>query len=375
MIDRGVTEAHVRAVLDIDDRVLRNYWITQSYADLSLALAALLAPDSANWCTFATWASRTVGENLRGEGLPDWLRERVVQDNGMMGAMAEANARPARRVGLVHHVTTDRIMDVVRDAFGATALNLSEGNSVVFAEIGLAGARFVAAYGAAAPRDTARASVLDACAAATPFEGVNRLQAGFSFWCDAMETDDVRLRSQRIMAGSVQLGAHEQNRLQAAVAASMDMGANQMATRLAQNLLKRAAWLRPLVWVVEHTLAPVTDSIARVWDDVMTEFVGAADTPDGKLRLGHDVPSLPGRPFLSPDLVAPRMPELETLLHRFDRSSGDGHGSAADNWVAFDDRMNFIVNLFLSRHHHPPMFDPPFPADVVAQLEAGTIPR
>ncbi len=379
MIDRGVTEAHVQAVLGIEDRVLRNYWITQSYADLSRALATLLAPDTANWCTFAAWASRTVGENLRGEDLPDWLRDRVTQDDGMMGAVDKTNARHRRlhKVGLVHHLTSDRIMGVVADAFGATALNLSEGNSIVFAEIGRAGAAFVAAYGAGATttRAAARRHVLSACARAAPFEGVNRLEAGFAFWCDAMDTDDVRLRSQRIMAGTVQLGAHEQNRLQAAVADSMDMGVNQMVTRVAQDLLKRAGWLRPLVWLVERTLRPIADCVARLWDDVMTEFVGAADTPEGRLRLGHDVPPLPGQPFTPLDLVAPLMPELTALLGRFDRSQGDGQGSAAGNWVEFDDRMNFILNLFVSRHHHRPMFDPPLPAEVVVQLEAGTIPR
>ncbi len=41
-MNRGVTKAHIDEVLAIDDRVLRNYWVTQSYADFSAALTELL---------------------------------------------------------------------------------------------------------------------------------------------------------------------------------------------------------------------------------------------------------------------------------------------------------------------------------------------
>ena len=56
-MERGTSIGHIRAVLAIDDRVLRNYWVTQTYSDLSSGLAAVLDPDTANWCTFGTWAS------------------------------------------------------------------------------------------------------------------------------------------------------------------------------------------------------------------------------------------------------------------------------------------------------------------------------
>ena len=48
----------------VDGRVLRNHWVTQTYSDLAAGLAELLDPDTANWCTFGTWASCTVGQNL-----------------------------------------------------------------------------------------------------------------------------------------------------------------------------------------------------------------------------------------------------------------------------------------------------------------------
>ena len=57
-----------------DDPVRRNLLITQSYHDLSSALAAQLGRENANWCTFATWASRTAGTFIRDEEIPRVVR-------------------------------------------------------------------------------------------------------------------------------------------------------------------------------------------------------------------------------------------------------------------------------------------------------------
>jgi hypothetical protein len=39
-----------------------------------------------------------------------------------------------------------------------------------------------------------------------------------------------------------------------------------------------------------------------------------------------------------------------------------------------DDRMNFITNLFRSRHHRMALFEPPFTPEVLADIEADTLP-
>ena len=62
------------------------------------------------------------------------------------------------------------------------------------------------------------------------------------------------------------------------------------------------------------------------------------------------------------------------MLARFDRSGANGVGSAAADWVNLDDRMNFITNLFVSRHHRFELFQPPFDGAVVTDIEAGRIP-
>jgi hypothetical protein len=376
-MNRGTTATHVQAVLAIDDRVLRNYWVTQTYSDLAAGLTQLLGPETANWCTFGTWASDTVGRNIRGEDLPKWLHDRVVLHDGMMGAIRSVNEGPQGKLlsECLHFVTSDHVIDVVRELLSACALNLSNGNTEVFAEIAPAAATFIACYGAQPVNDaSARARVLEVCEGAPPFEGVNRLRAGFSLWCDAMDETAPATRSQRILAGSLQLGAHEQHHLQGAIAGSMDMGINQSAALYRERLVADGGDVARLEPSIASALDPVVRATGDLWGDLMTKLLGTIETPDGTLLLDHDVPPIPGQPFIPSDIEPVVVDDLSTLLARFDRSGANGVGSAAADWVNLDDRMNFIANLFVSRHHRIELFQPPFDGAVVADIEAGRIP-
>jgi ER-bound oxygenase mpaB/B'/Rubber oxygenase, catalytic domain len=376
-MERGVSIEHVRAVLAIDDRVLRNYWVTQSYADLAAGLTALLNPDTANWCTFGTWASYTVGRNLRGDDLPDWLHQRVVRSDGMMGLAQDANRAilGAHSQGGLRHIVPEQVSDMVRQRFGACATNLSDGNTEVFAEIAPAAATFLACFNGT-PRDSsARARVLRACERVPEFEGSNRLALGFTHWCDALsETDPIR-RSQLILAGSLELGAHEQHHLQGPIAGSMDMGVNQSVELLKQHLAKDDPRWAGIEQSLDAVLHPLGVAIGDLWGDLMTGMLGTIVTPDGTLRLDHDVPGLPGQPFVPPDLDSVVVDDLTRLLTRFDRSDGHGGDSRALDWVSLNDRMNFITNLFRSRHHRTSLFQPPFDDPLLAAIQADRLPE
>ena len=58
---------HVRATPDV---VLRNLRITQFYHDTATELRAH-RPHDVSWFAFGTWASRTAGEFIRGEEVPN----------------------------------------------------------------------------------------------------------------------------------------------------------------------------------------------------------------------------------------------------------------------------------------------------------------
>src|ERR1022692_3363194 len=60
----------IKEIISLDnDPVLRNLKITQCYYDLSQAIAARVGYENANWCTFATWASKTAGHFIRMENV------------------------------------------------------------------------------------------------------------------------------------------------------------------------------------------------------------------------------------------------------------------------------------------------------------------
>ena len=376
-MDRRNSTEHVKQVLAIEDRVLRNYWVTQSYADLAAGLSALLDPDTANWCTFGTWASCTVGRNLRGEDLPDWLHQRVVLSDGMMGVAREANqalqtVHPDRAF---YQIVPEHVSDVVRELFGACATNLSDGNTEVFAEIAPAAATFISCFGTRRLEpSSARANVLRVCEGAPEFEGKNRLHAGFAHWCDALSESDPTRRSQLILAGSLQLGAHEQHHLQGPIAGSMDMGVNQSVVHLMGRVVKDEPIPPAIVESVAALLYPLGRALSEVWGSLMTELLGTIQTPEGTLRLDHDVPPIPGKSFVPSDLQSVVVDDLASLQERFNRAERSGHGSRAINWVSLDDRMNFITNLFTSRHHRKEMFQPPFGPAVLAEIQDGRIP-
>src|SRR5687768_6924800 len=58
----------VDSIVALTDPVIRNLHITQSYCELSQATSRLVG-SAANWCTYATWASKQAGITIRQEDL------------------------------------------------------------------------------------------------------------------------------------------------------------------------------------------------------------------------------------------------------------------------------------------------------------------
>ena len=124
-----------------------------------------------------------------------------------------------------------------------------------------------------------------------------------AFRCGATRTyeADPQRKSQLILAGSLQLGAHEQNHLQDAIAGSIDMGMNQSIERLSRHL-GSSRGIAELAERLAGVLDPLGEAVADLWGDMMTELLGTIQTPDGTLQLTDDVPLLPDLPFLPSDL-------------------------------------------------------------------------
>src|SRR5688572_20497013 len=81
------TPDEVRRIVPISDPLLRNLEITHCYGRLSAAMAERTGP-CANWCTYATWASRQAGRTIRGEDLIETLRTRLRVESALLHPLA-----------------------------------------------------------------------------------------------------------------------------------------------------------------------------------------------------------------------------------------------------------------------------------------------
>jgi len=135
----------VYAIAAMENPVLRSLQITQCYAELSAAMRARIG-SAADWCTFATWASRQAGSTIRGEDFLD-ARARILGQRSWILAPFASLSRWLLRNGLFQPNT--RLGRAVKeihtpfDAFEAASREVATGNLKVFAEIGLEFARFI----------------------------------------------------------------------------------------------------------------------------------------------------------------------------------------------------------------------------------------
>ena len=69
-------ENEIARIAALTDAAERNTRITDSYSKLSAEVDRRIQ-GHANWCTYATWASRQAGVTIRHEDLVDVLRDRI----------------------------------------------------------------------------------------------------------------------------------------------------------------------------------------------------------------------------------------------------------------------------------------------------------
>ena len=81
--------AEIDRITRIGDAPLRNVLITQTYCDLSHGLSLVTSPSNANWSSFATWASKTAGQTIRNEEVPNEVAK-LLRDQAHLEAASKA---------------------------------------------------------------------------------------------------------------------------------------------------------------------------------------------------------------------------------------------------------------------------------------------
>jgi hypothetical protein len=376
--------AEVARVAGLTDPVLRNLLITQCYAELSAALAKRL-PGAANWCTFATWASRQAGRTIRGEDLAEAVRHGV--DAWLGEGALEGVALAVRALGA--DASAAELRRTVRDALIAgPALAragdaVARGNLKVFAEIAHEFARFLEFCGHHESPDPARIEAFVATLApGDPPAGQQYLRQAFARYYDAIVERDPAVRSERILLANLEVGFHEQTRLQPEIAEAVSaavLEARDVTPRLLAALLPAGGFL-PRVrrfftrlfggkTPLDRAVETLVEDAARQVRAAVTEHMMTLQLARTRLRLGHDLEAA-----FPPALASPRDPLLLALLARVDPTRDSPRESGARDWADLPDRMHFIADMFRCYQETRDLFDPPYSPDQIAAMKAGRRP-
>jgi hypothetical protein len=297
----------VERIVAIPDPVIRNLEITQCYSLLAAAM-----DKHANWCTYATWASRQAGRTIRGEDLLDRLAAELGRDAELLHPIRSL-CRWLLRNGRLRRLHTPS------DAIALASDAVARGNLKVFAEIGLVFARWL--YGDDPPAEPAL------------------LRQAFARYRSAAGDE-------QIVLANLEIGLHEQTRLQPEIREAMEAA---VAPK------KRQRWLA----------FPLQRELTRLSRELITESLMVLTLPGAVLALGRHLDREP---------AAPTDPELVALVARYEPIPPAPDDCGATDWSALDQRMHYISHLFRAYHDDGALASPPFTPAQVERFRAGEVP-
>jgi hypothetical protein len=297
------------------------------------------------------------------------------------GAAVDLLVRSLRRA-VPRHVLDDAER-FVRQAVVATARldaagdAAARGNLKVFEEIAREFARFLAV-----PADGVD-GFLAALRPGEPPEGQRYLRQAFTRYRQAMTAVDPKERAELLLLANVEIGLHEQTRLQPEITAALEapvVDPRDLERRLLDLLLpgnRAVKWLRRVLLTVLGRRTPIrlagehlADHARALARRAVTEHLMTLALPDGELLdLAEDLPA-----EFPPLLVQLSHPELLALLEIVDPTSDSLLDTAARDWSDLPDRLHYIADMFRCHAHRADLLDPPFTPEQVADLTNGRRP-
>ena len=379
------TVADVERIAAVTDPVVRNLQITQCYCALSRAFAARTDGEPANWCTFATWASKQAGQTIRQEDLARTFERLFAQSSQVMSVLDAA-------VASLSELSAERPPQPIRDAiwnaleptsaFDRASDAVARGNRKVFEEIGREFARVLAlpTLGGAIDQ-TEFESFCDSLSPGDPPDGQDYLRQAFTAYAAAFRESDRKRRAELMLLANLAIGWHEQTRLQPQIAAALDAPFEE-PVKLRRDLLgdllrlRIGFALRLLLELVPGRSTPVEKvlddldrGVKQIANEAITELLMTLALPGEVLSLSRDVPGAFPAALQTID-----NPDLRALLGLIDPTPDTTRGSGTDDWSILTDRIHFIADLFRVYQERPTLLSDPFTAEQVAVIKSGHRP-
>jgi hypothetical protein len=370
----------VRRIVAIANPVIRNLEITYCYSRLA-ALFAARSGKGANWCTYATWASRQAGRTVRGEDLLDYLGNRLADRRWLLHPIATLWRRLLRRGFLQPETRIGRLTAELHtpfDAFERASAAVARGNLRVFEEIGLEFARYLEECPPDLPADAPQIRrFLDRLRPGDPPEGQRYLRQAFSHYERLRFEHDPKARAELAVLGNLEVGLHEQTRLQPQIREALDSiqsTQKDLGRRVLDAVFPSAARARPILrapaaFVTGLVAAGFQRTSSKVSREAITDSLMVLTLPGRVLALGtHLVDSYPE---VLHELDAA---ELIELLAQFEPVPPAPDDCGARDWADLHQRMHYIVHLFCAFHLTEELSRPPFTPQQVASFSRGIVP-
>ncbi len=379
------TLAEIDRISALEDPVIRNLQITQCYHELSAVMVVRMGT-CANWCTFATWASRQAGQTIRKEDLKRLLENRLNEtqttvraaERVAVTAQAADEAQSEQLKALALDVRNfSSILDQVSDA-------VARGNKKVFEEIGREFARFsLTCIEDEIPDIEKLDRFCEMLRPGDPPDGQEYLRRAFArYYRSFFETDAVA-RAELIFLANIEIGFHEQTRLQPEIAESLDAGMVSSARfiyQLITGIFPLTGWITLAHLYLMRLLGRPTalDLAIRIllndarilMREMLTDILMTISFPNGvQLRLGDDLSAA------FPDsLKRIADPELRDFLARYDPTPDSLVDSGALDWANLPERLHFIIDMFRCYQENADLILPPFNPEQVEKIKAGELP-
>jgi hypothetical protein len=376
----------VERIKTITDPVIRNLQITQCYHELSMILASRTGP-AANWCTFATWASKQAGQSIRKEDLARLLDRLLIHSPS--SALAAENVAAAINLQAGNQLASAQTLALNSSSF-TTALDrvsdaVSRGNKKVFEEIGYQFARFYKICFSEQQPDPQK--IPGFCAELRPGEppeGQGYLSQAFTHYAQALAETGVKPRAEFILLANIQIGFHEQTRLQPEIAESLDAGFVsflEFTRSLFRQFFPLNGWyhlahlyLRRLLGrptALDLAIQALLSEVRLQLRHAITEMMMTISLPSGVvLRLGEDLTA--GFPESLQQIANL---DLKGFLEKYDLTPDSLSDTGAVDWADLPDRLHFILDLFRCYQEHPNLFEPPFTPEQVEAFKNGRLPN
>ena len=248
----------------------------------------------------------------------------------------------------------------------------------MFEEIGLEFARYLEECPSGAPAGSAPFQrFLRGLRPGDPPKGQRYLRQAFDHYERGRVEHDPKRRTELAVLANLEIGLHEQTRLQpeirealdAAYATQEDLGARALQALFPSTAQWRAVLRRPAAAVVDVVAAGAQRAASRLAREVITDSFMVLSLPGRVLDLGTHLAD----PY--PDaLREPGDTELTALLGQFEPVPPARDNCGARDWSDLDQRMHYIVHLFRAFHLSEDLARAPFTPEQVARFSSGVVP-